>query len=243
MVRSPILTALLHPLNLIMLVIITVAGLCSAWWLAPIGFILWIVMVLVIARDPGLQMTFTRQNRQTLSQRYQVRFDRLERARFSVYNALGRSEAKIRLMAEPIVSELDHLVDKAYQLSLGLSAVDNNFAVQQITNNFEDDIAKLQKNMDETSDQNSRKEFEATLISLQKRQTQLKEISTLLSRFEAQLTGTTHAVDSVVTGVISLQGRSVKNSQEKIPTLLEILRTELVELDQFSDELAKSKII
>ncbi len=82
--RPPLLTALLNPINLSMLALTVVAGLCSAWWLAPIGFVFWLVMVIVIARDPGVQITFTRQSREPLAQRFQTRFDRLDRARISI---------------------------------------------------------------------------------------------------------------------------------------------------------------
>ena len=38
-----------------MLALTVAAGLCSAWWLAPIGFIFWLGMVFMVARDPGLR--------------------------------------------------------------------------------------------------------------------------------------------------------------------------------------------
>jgi hypothetical protein len=58
--RPPLLTALLNPVNIAMFALTVAAGLCSAWWLAPVGFVLWLVMVVIIARDPGVQITFTR---------------------------------------------------------------------------------------------------------------------------------------------------------------------------------------
>ncbi len=239
MTRSPILLALFNPVNLSMLALTAAAGLCSAWWLIPIGLVLWLVMVFVIARDPGLQMTFSRQNRQPLAQRYQIRFDRLDRARFSVFNALDRSGLQIARVVEPVSAALADLVEHAYQLSLQMSSLDNNFAVQQISSNFADDIAKMEKNIAETSDPGSRREFEATLQSLHARQTQLKAMGTILSRFEAQLTGTSSTVDSIVTGVVGLQGHSAKLAQEKIPALLQLIQTEQDELRRFDAELQK----
>lgn len=58
----------------------------------------------------------------------------------------------------------------------------------------------------------------------------MKHVSTLLSRFEAQLTGTNNAVDSVVTGIVGLKGRDVKQVEVKIPPLQQVLDTELEEL-------------
>ena len=244
MSRSPLLTALFHPINLFMLALTAAAGLCSAWWLAPFGFVFWLIMVFSIARDPGLQMTFNRQNRQPLAQRFQIRFDRLDRARFSIFNAMAQSNNPgLQKTVETVQTALDELVEHAYLLSLRMTAMDNNFSIQQVTSNFDDEITKMQKSISENSDPASRKEYEATLQSLQARQAQLKAVGALLSRFEAQLTGTNSAVDGVVTSVASFQGRDGKQVEGKIPALLEIIQTEQSELKQFDDELEKSQSI
>jgi len=241
--RPPLLTALLNPLNLSMLALTVAAGLCSAWWLAPIGFVFWLVMVLVIARDPGVQINFTRESRQPLAQRYQTRFDRLDRARVSIFNALQRAHPSFRNAVEPVQIALDELVDHAYQLSLHMTALDNNFSIQRITSNFDDDIAKMQKSIKDAADSSEKKEFEETLKSLQSRKVQLRNMDILLSRFEAQLTGTNNAVDNVVTSVVNFQGRNPKQVEEKIPPLLQIIQTEQNELRQFDDELEKTSLV
>ena len=241
--RPPLLTALLHPLNLAMLALTIAAGLCSAWWLSPVGFVFWLVMVFIIVRDPGVQITFARQSRQPLAQRYQTRFDKLDRARISIFNAMQGVNPSFRRAVEPLQSALDDLVEHAYQLSLQMTALDNNFAVQQISSNFDDDMAKMEKNIKDTDNPVDRKEFEQTLESLKLRKTQIKNVGTLLSRFEAQLTGTNNAVDSVVTGVIGLKGRSAQSIEERIPALVESLKTEQNELNQFDAELEKNSLL
>lgn len=240
--RPPLLTALLNPVNLAMLALTVAAGLCSAWWLAPVGFLFWMVMVVVIARDPGVQITFTRQSRQPLSQRYQTRFDRLDRARISIFNAMQGVSPAFQRIIEPLQSGLDDLVEHAYQLSLQMTALDNNFAIQRL-NNFDDDIARMEKVLNQTENPSSRREFEETLKSLQERKTQLKNIAVLLDRFEAQLTGTNNAVDGVVTNIISLKGRSAENVKEKVPVLIKVIETEQEELKQFDAELEKTSLI
>lgn len=240
--RPPLLTALLHPVNLAMLALTVAAGLCSAWWLAPVGFLFWLVMVIVIARDPGIQISFTRQSRQPLAQRYQTRFDRLDRARITIFNALQEVSPSFRRAVEPVQSSLDDLVEHAYQLSLQMTALDNNFAVQRLSSNHDDDIAKMEKSLKETTGSSSSREFEETLKSLQARKAQLKNVGVLLDRFEAQLTGTNNAIDGVVTGVISLKGRSPKNVEEKIPPLVKTIETEQDELKQFDAELENTSL-
>jgi hypothetical protein len=242
--RSPLLLALLNPVNLSMLALTVAAGLCSAWWLAPFGLVFWLIMVFIIARDPGLQMTFTRQNRQPLAQRFQTRFDRLDRARFSIFNAMAQSNSPgLQKIVEPVQTALDELVEHAYQLCLRLTALDNNFSVQQVTSNFDDEIAKMQKSIETTPDEASKNEFKATLQSIQGRQAQLKAVGALLARYEAQLTGTNSAVDGVVTSVVSFQGRDSKQVAEKIPMLLQVIQTEQNELNQFDNDLEKLQTV
>ena len=201
-------------------------------------------MVVLIARDPGLQMTFTRQNRQPLSQRFQTRFDRLDRARFSIFNAVGRfNSPALQRTVEPVQTALDDMVERAYQICLRLTALDNNFAVQQLGVNFDDEIAKIQKNIDEASDVATRQEFNSTLQALQARKAQLKAVGVLLSRFETQLTGMSSAIDGVVTNVVGFQGRKPQQVEEKIPGLLEILKKQDDELQRFEAELEKSPAI
>jgi len=241
--RPPLLTSILHPLNLAMDALTVGAGLCSAWWLAPLGFVFWLIMVAIVARDPGLQMTFTRESRQPLSQRFQDRFDRLDRARISIFNSLQGVDPSFRKVIEPVQTTLDELVQHAYQLSINLSAVDNNFSVQNLSNNFDDEIDKMQKNILSAADESAKKEYEQTLKSIQARKLQMKNIATLLSRFEAQLSGTNNAVDSVVTGIVGLKGRDAKQIEGKIPPLLKILQTEQTELTQFDTELEKTSLV
>ena len=50
-------------------------------------------------------------------------------------------------------------------------------------------------------------------------------------------------MDSVVTGIVGLKGRNVKQIEVKIPPLLQVLKTEQEELKQFDEELEKTSLI
>ncbi len=241
--RSPILTALFHPINLAMLALIVISGLCSAWWLAPIGLLFWLVMVIGIARDPGLQMTFTRQNRQPLAQRFQVRFDRLDRARISIFNAMGQTGPQLRHAVEPVQDGLEDLVEHCYHLSLRMSALDNHFAVQRLSNDFDKEIEQIKHKLTQDIDPETKHEFEQTIQSMQARQKQLKDLAAILNRFEAQLTRINNVVDGIVTGVISLKGRKPEQLNEKIAPLLNMIQTEKEELNQFDEDIQQFSIV
>jgi archaellum component FlaC len=241
--RPPFLTALFHPLNLSMFALMAAASLCSAWWLAPIGFVFWLVMVFIVARDPGLQINFARQSREPLSQRFQTRFDRLDRARVSIFNALQGVSPAFRRQIQPTQDTLDELVEHAYQLCANMSAINNNLYMQKLSNNFDDDIAAMKKNIDGAASEKDKRGFAEAIQSLETRKQQLKNIETLLSRFEAQLTGINNTVDSVVTGITSLKGRDAKYAEGKVPPLLQLLQTEQAELKQFDEEISKTPLV
>src|SRR5258708_4108597 len=93
--RSPWLTALINPLNLAMLALAVAAGLCSAWWLLPLGLLLWVVMVLGVARDPSLVISSTMDSRAPLAARFQAPFDRIERSHVSLFNPLPSPDPPI----------------------------------------------------------------------------------------------------------------------------------------------------
>jgi hypothetical protein len=244
MIQSPFLTALFHPVNLAMLALVVVAGLVAAWWLVPIGILLWIVMVIIIARDPGLQLTFSRVNRQPLAQRYQYRFDKLDRSRVTIFNAVASSRSPVlHKLIEPVQTKLDELIEHAFQLCLQLSALDNNYAVQKISGNFDSEIANLKESISNASDENSRKGFQDTLQSLQTRQGMLNGVEKLLTRFEIQLTGTSSAIDGVVMSIVGFRGRDPKQVEEKIPALLKVINAEQDKLVQFDVEVEKFSLI
>ncbi len=65
------------------------AGLVSAWWLFPAGLLIWLIMVVTITRDPALRINHEMQSRTPLAQRFQVYFNRVERAQIGVFNSLS----------------------------------------------------------------------------------------------------------------------------------------------------------
>jgi hypothetical protein len=231
--RSPFLTSLLNPVNLLMFALIVISGLCAAWWLAPLGFVLWIIMVTIISRDPGVNLTFSRQNRQPLAQRYQIRFDRLERSRVSIFNAMAQANPKMQRVVQPLQNDLEDLVNEAYQLCLRMSGLDNHYSVQRLSSDFDLDLVKMEGKRDQTDDPAARQEYEQTIKTLKERRDHLKTLATLLDRFEAQMTGTTNTIDGIVTTVVNFKGRSLSLVEEKIPSLQAIVLTERTEIKDF----------
>ncbi len=60
-----------------MLALVIAAGLCAAWWLLPVGLILWGMMVLSIARQPALRVGHAMESRIPLAPRFQLEWVKL----------------------------------------------------------------------------------------------------------------------------------------------------------------------
>jgi hypothetical protein len=243
MTRSPFLTALFHPLNIVMVLATIIAGLVSAWWLFPAGMLIWLIMVIIVAQDPGLQISFTRQSRQPLSMRFQDRFNRIDRARMTIFNLGGQASKSFKLLVDPIQIKLDELVEQVYQISLRMSALDNTYAIQKISNNFDNEISSLEQQILSTSDTTIRQEYLKTLQSLTARKENSANLAQILDRFQAQLTSTVNVVDSVVTGIASLKGLNEKQLAGKIEPMIEILERDFEKIRQFDVDVQKISLI
>ena len=53
--RSPWMSALIDRMNLATLGIAIAAGLLAAWWLLPVGLIVWAIMVIITAKTTATQ--------------------------------------------------------------------------------------------------------------------------------------------------------------------------------------------
>jgi hypothetical protein len=117
-----------------------------------------------------------------------------------------------------------------------MTALDNNFSPNESRTNSRR-ISPVEKNLRDAGDPTDRGDFEQTLESLKARKAQFRSVGPLLSRFKEQLTGTNNVIDGVVTGIVSLQGRSAKGLGENRPALLKSINYEQQELQQFDAEL------
>jgi hypothetical protein len=234
--RSPILIAVLQPLNLLMLVASVVAGLISAWWLFPLGLLIWFIMVMVVARDPALKLNTDRGRRQSLSQRFQPYFERVERAELSVFNNLSNAPAKVRNTLQPVQNEINTLVKVTYSLCERMSNLENHRRVTELRGNLTNDLKQIERIIKETDNELVRQDYEESRRGLQARIDEQQKLSNLLERVEAQLLNLSNELDSIVEVVLRVQSLGESETKEYAANIVERLRQELVELNDFEQE-------
>jgi len=234
--RSAFFYALFHPVNLAVLALAAAAGACAAWWLFPVGVGLWLAMIIITIRDPRLAMILLPKSRKPLAQRYQNLFDRIEQARISVFNSESTAKAPVRHILAPAQRKLDSLVNQAYQIFQQMSALENNRLVNQMNTRSDNSLAQTEQKLAAATDPNVKRDLDETHKALEKRQVQLSLLSAILDRADAQFAGLATDVDGIVTRFISLQTVKVDQVKVELPKLLEMIQTEIDQLEKFSHE-------
>jgi hypothetical protein len=236
--RSSFLTALFNPVNLGMLALVAAAGLCAAWWLAPAGLLLWLVMLAVIYRDPALRLNNIVESRVTLAQRLQAPFERVEKAQISLFNNLASAGPGARRSLQPVQAAVDRLVDQVYRLSLRMSALQNHLLVSRTGQDPQVSLDQLKEKLSTTTDPAVKQDLEASVHTLEGQIGNLSSISSTLDRFEAQLTALSSALENVVTQTVQLAAQDRSSRKIELPGVLQSIRDQAQSLEEFEKTIA-----
>jgi hypothetical protein len=140
MMRSPVLIVFLNPLHLATLALAVAFGLCAAWWLFPVGLVVWASMFVLAYRDPALQLDQIVQSRSPLAQRFQKPFDQIQRAQVSLFNNLRPARPKVRQSLQPLQESINRLTEQAYHLCLQMSALQNYYLITKWSSRLEREV-------------------------------------------------------------------------------------------------------
>jgi hypothetical protein len=232
--RPPFVKAFLHPLNLGALFLAIASGLCSAWWMFPVGLLVWAVMFILVLRQPGLQLSHVVEARGSLAQRFQARFDRIERVQIAFFNSLSTTSQANKDALAPIRAEIDRITEQSYQLCKRVTALENLRMVDNMKKaRQETDIAELERKIDEATDAEVREDYEDARRSLQNRLDRMEQITVFLDRVEAQLASLASTLDSVHTEAVRLQAISPQGVREGVPELMRMIHEQEEQLTIF----------
>jgi flagellar biosynthesis chaperone FliJ len=234
--RSPFVTGLLHPLNLLMLGLAVFAGLVAAWWLFPLGLLLWLIMVVVVSRVPSLRISHEMHSREPIAQRFQRYFDRIERTQVSVFNSLSSAPGRTRKALQPVQEELEALTDQAYRLCRRMTALENYRLVFESTSDLQTDLQQIDEAIAKAGDPLVKQQYEDSRRTLLERMAKLKLVASDLARVEAQLLSLANEMDGVVTEVIRLQAAGPAEAERGVPALVAELRAQSAQLERSEEE-------
>jgi chromosome segregation ATPase len=231
-----LLTALIHPLNLLMVGLSVLAGLIAAWWLFPVGVLFWLIMVIAVSRDPSLRISHQMKSRAPLAPRFQRYFDRIERSQVGVFNSLSSAPARTRRALRSVQAEIDALTQQVHALCRRMTVLENYRMVSQSQADLGADLQQLNAKIESAADPIAKQEYEESRQALQSRASKLEAVSTQLDRVEAQLMSLANEMDGVVTEVIRLQAMGHDDAARHVPELVERLREQGDQLKRFERE-------
>ena len=239
--RSPLATALLNPFNLAMPVLAVLAGLLAAWWLLPLGLVLWAIMVATIANDKSLRINYNMEARLgTLPSRFQDPYSKAVRAQMRVFNSLLNVGGENRRALEPVESAVEALVDKVYELCQQMTAPENYLSVSQGKNaDLEGQRALLVLSIDKDMDPTIKQQKEAAIKELEGRIQKTKGLAAALEHVEAQLTSTTTLLETLPAEIMRLQVMGVAQIRQEVPVLLAKLKQESDQVQACEGEVAQ----
>ena len=233
--RSPWLLALTHPFNMIMLVAVFAAGLVSAWWLFPLGLLLWFAMLLKIALDPALRINQMIQDRDGLPQRFEGPFSRIEKIQVSLFNALSSAKSPVKQAFEPLQSAISELVDHTYQICRQMTPMEN---YQQVNSNSnpETELNQLDRLIATLDDPAAKKGYDTARQALVDKVNQKKGARDRLSQMDALLISISTEMDSLVADAARIQAMKVQDIQQQIPGMVEKVKKLVAQLQTFEQQ-------
>ncbi len=238
--RSPLTIALLNPLNLAMPVISILAGLLAAWWLFPLGLVIWAIMVATIANDKATRINYNMEARLgTLSTRFQEPYSKAVRAQMRIFNSLLNASGDNRRALEPVQSEIEKLVEKIYAICQQMTAPENYVQVSKgKAADLEGERALLVLSLDKNMDPAIKKQKEDAIQALDNRIQKTKTVAAALDHLDAQLDSTTTMMDSLPAEIMRLQVMGAAQTRQEVPNLLQKIRAEIEQLEAAEKEIA-----
>jgi hypothetical protein len=238
--RSPLAIALFHPLNLVVLAWSVAAGLIAAWWLFPVGLLLWLIMVASIATDRSLRFTYDMQARTgTLSPRFQKLYDQVMRSHDRIAKSLVSASGRTRRALAPVQAEVETLTNRVYTACQQMTGPENYLKIANSNSDVEGERALLVLSLDGITDPVVKKEKEEALRAVENRAQKNKAIAAMLDRMEAQLSSVVSALDATLADVIRLQAMGAAQAEKDVPKVLQQIREQNAQLKAFEDEAAR----
>ena len=230
MKRTPFTIALLNPVNLAMLGLTVAAGFCAAWWLAPVGLILWVVMMLIVGREPTLQFSHVLESRAPLASRFQKKFEDIDRTQIRLFNTITAANGRAKRELQPVLDASSKLVDAAYALCLRLTPIENNRLVSQSRESLILQLENTQTKIEKAEDEAIRLEYQQVYDSIKDRMSQNSKANALLERVDATLLSLKNDLDTLNAKVVSIQSAPVDQLRQRVAELVRTLETELSEI-------------
>lgn len=218
--QAPLVAGLTHPLNIVMLAMSVLAGLISAWWMFPLGLILWAFMVYNITRSPRLQFEHEERSREPLAARYRPLFGRYRKAERKIIEKLDTAPGKVRRELQPLRGATDELSDHAFLVLKRLSSFEEYFRVSESIPDMKKELRHIDDATPLLTNDRLKQEYSDKKAKLEKELARLEATSDYVDRTESEVTRLADELDRIVAEVINTTGRSPEEARDTVATLV-----------------------
>lgn len=227
-----------NPINLVMLGIGIFAGLMSAWWLFPIGLVFWLIMVVMVARDPGTKIREGISDRPQVATRFQKVTDRISRAQVRLYNTIQQTGTQQQRVLQPLMGAANAMADQAFNLAQRMTIIENHRIVSDSPAEILDQINAAKMELVLKDDLKVKQEQESILRSLESRLQKVKDLENILDRAESQLKSMLTELENSLTEVVRMQTMEPGEMREPIRYILDELSRESLEAAEFKFDIS-----
>ena len=222
-----------QPLNIAMLIATFLAGVIAAWWMFPIGLVVWGFMVWGVATHPVTQLESVQPERPVAVPRFQSSLDRIEDSQRQVLNAIGATKNPIRQALTPLQTEVNGLVDKCHAVAQRAIPLETQRQARaKMDSNLESEIATLDQQLAQFTDDGIKKVLTQSRASLQTQLDKRNALTAQLDHIDTQLTGVATALESAATEITRLQKLDGSVAATRIGELTADVRQQSTALDE-----------
>lgn len=195
-----------QPIALAVVVVAIVTGLTVAWWLLPLGVLVYLVMVVLASRDPALATTARRATTHTrlTSKTFRAIIDEIDRSQRDIERSIGQARGPLANILQPIANNSRDLVDQAHVLA-GKGQIIEQYLAQINYHQIQDEINKLDARMNQTSDPYTQQQLQQTRQALVSRQSNARDMETFIGRIMAQLQNIDANLDNILSETVRLR--------------------------------------
>lgn len=225
-----------QPVVIFTILMAVFAGLFAAWWLAPVGLLLAMVMMLRMTNSPTAKLNDKIRQRATLTHEFEEKFHRIESYELRLYNAVSSASIKQQTVVRPILEKVTDLVGQVHNLCTQMSSLQSFYRQTSSTESkFELNQKKLAMKLKiETAvNEQERREYQEAYDALDERIDKIDEVDSYMTRVDNLLAGVEHTLNVVIAETIFLTGQSGHAARKKMDELLAMIDEEQQHLRDF----------
>lgn len=226
----------MNPVNLAMLAAAILAGLISGWWLAPIGILLYLLMVINLATTPEQRISQQMETRPPVPNRFSAAFDSIERSERRLFNTLAASSARVQRILRPVQKEAADVVSQAHGLCMRVAAMENYRLLNQNLPDLREELKRMETMVKLEKNESKRASYEEQRALVAERITRIEGMNRALDRVDAMLAKINSEVDIAVAEVTRLQALDPGEMEREARGLVERLRQREAEIEELRDE-------